>query len=155
MLGPRTVAYYKEDLIGLVSFLWHINHCRLFSAKSSLYINIYVWFVKILYITFLNESEHTVELFQVLLYVSHNLTSVICLQTVCPIWPYQVLPTGSEWTWEWLQWRGTPYSPNLRSCGASPSDGLMSYPGHLLGMGSHSSTDMQSLYSTSPVDWAV
>ena len=31
---------------GLV--LWHINHCRLFSAKSSLYIYIrYIWFVNI------------------------------------------------------------------------------------------------------------
>ena len=31
------------DLVGWV--LWHINHCRLFNAKSSLYIYIkYVWF---------------------------------------------------------------------------------------------------------------
>ena len=28
--------------------LWHINHCRLFNAKSSLYIYIkYIWFVNI------------------------------------------------------------------------------------------------------------
>ena len=33
----------SSDLLGL--FLWHINNCRLFNAKSSLYIYItYIWF---------------------------------------------------------------------------------------------------------------
>ena len=32
-------------LVGLGWVLWHINHCRLFNAKSSLYIYIkYSWF---------------------------------------------------------------------------------------------------------------
>ena len=35
--------YLKSCIYGLV--LWHINHCRLFNAKSSLYIYIkYIWF---------------------------------------------------------------------------------------------------------------
>ena len=38
--------------------------------------------------------------------------------------------------------------------GASPSDGLMSYPGHLLGGGSYLSAEMQSVYSTNQADWA-
>ena len=37
--------------------------------------------------------------------------------------------------------------------GASPSDCLMSYPGHLLGGGAHSSAEIQSLYSTAPANW--
>ena len=33
------------DLVGLGWVLWHINNCRLFNAKSSLYIYIkYIWF---------------------------------------------------------------------------------------------------------------
>ena len=37
----------------------------------------------------------------------------------------------------------------------SPSDCLVSYPGHLLGVGgSYLSAGMQSMYSTAPADWA-
>ena len=40
--------------------------------------------------------------------------------------------------------------------GASPSDCLMSYPGHLLGgRGSNSSAEVQSVYSTTPTDEAI
>ena len=38
--------------------------------------------------------------------------------------------------------------------GASPSDGLISYPGHLLGWVSYSSAKMQSAYSTTSNNWA-
>ena len=37
--------------------------------------------------------------------------------------------------------------------GTSPSDCLVSYPGHSLG-GSYSSAEKQSVYSTAPADWA-
>ena len=30
-------------MIWLVWVLWHINHCRLFNAKSSIYIYIYIY----------------------------------------------------------------------------------------------------------------
>ena len=39
--------------------------------------------------------------------------------------------------------------------GTSPSDCLVSYPGHLLGGGvSYTSAEKQSVYSTAPADWA-
>ena len=36
----------------------------------------------------------------------------------------------------------------------SPSDCLVSYPGHSLGEGSYPSAEKQSVYSIAPVDWA-
>ena len=53
--------------------LWHINLCRLFNTKSSLYIYItYIIFKHILLIKFLNEQEliflHTVKWFQAFLF---------------------------------------------------------------------------------------
>ena len=38
--------------------------------------------------------------------------------------------------------------------GASPSDCLMSYPGHLFGM-SYPYAEIQTVYSTAPADWAA
>ena len=38
---------------------------------------------------------HTVKWFEVLLYNSHNLTSVICLHTVCSIWPIDRTLSGA------------------------------------------------------------
>ena len=72
-----------------------------------------------------------------MLYKSHNLTSVICLNTVCSTWlidrtlsgattPGQSVPgsNGNE---------GVFCIPQMYNAGASPSDGIMLYPGHLLG----------------------
>ena len=62
----------------MIWFLWHINHCRLFNAKSFLYTYIrYIWFVKhILLVMFLNEPKliflHTVKWFQQLLSITNN-----------------------------------------------------------------------------------
>ena len=39
--------------------------------------------------------------------------------------------------------------------GTSPSDCLVSYPGHLLGRGSYLSAEVQSVYSTAPADLAM
>ena len=42
------------------------------------------------------------------------------------------------------------------TAGTSPSDYLVSYPVHLLGRGgSYPSAEVQSVYSTAPVDWAI
>ena len=38
--------------------------------------------------------------------------------------------------------------------GASPSDCLVSYPGHLLGE-SYPSAEVQSVYFTAPAEWAI
>ena len=56
---------------------------------------------------------HKVKWFQVLLYNSHNLTSVICLHTVCSIWPSICYHSSSKWIWEQWQWKGTSHSPKL------------------------------------------
>ena len=57
--------------------LWHINHCWLFNAKSSIYIYIkYIQFVNILLIIFSNEPMlillHTVKWFQILLCITNS-----------------------------------------------------------------------------------
>ena len=40
--------------------------------------------------------------------------------------------------------------------GASPSDCLVSYPGHSLrGEESYASAEMESVHSTAPADWAI
>ena len=44
--------------------------------------------------------------------------------------------------------------PQSSRRGASFSDCLVSYPGHSF-VGSYPSTEMQSVYSTAPADWAV
>ena len=49
--------------------------------------------------------------------------------------------------------KGTPHSSNSK-IGASPSGSLMSYPGHLLGVGSYPSAEVQLVYSTALADWA-
>ena len=41
------------------------------------------------------------------------------------------------------------------TAGTSPSDCLVSYPEYSLGGGSYSSAEVQSVYSTAPVDWAM
>ena len=75
-----------SDLVWLVS--WHINHCRLFNAKSCLYIYIkYMISKRILYITFLNQPEffflHTVKWFHLFISDMNNsidYNSFVCTQ---------------------------------------------------------------------------
>ena len=45
-----------------------------------------------------------------------------------------------------------PQSPGIT--GTSPSDCLVSYPGHSLGVGAYPSAEVQSVYSTAPANWA-
>ena len=56
-LIPNPLYTYILNIYGLVWLvLWHINHCRLFNAKSFSYIYILdIWFI--LQITFLNQPE--------------------------------------------------------------------------------------------------
>ena len=37
----------------------------------------------------------------------------------------------------------------------SPSNCLVPYPGHLLGVGSYSSSELQSVYFSAPANWAI
>ena len=52
--------------------LWHINHCRLYNTKSSLYIDIRYLRFDLVELIF----WHAVKWFQVSLYNSYNLKSV-------------------------------------------------------------------------------
>ena len=72
---------------------------------------------------------HTVKWFQVLLYNSYNLTSVICLRTVCSIWPIVRTQSGATtWGQSGLGSNGNEgysTSPNLQGWSLA----IMSYPG--------------------------
>ena len=109
----------------------------------------------ILWITFSNEPEHfllTVKWFQVLLYKSNNLTSVICLLTYFVLFDLSGTITlgqsgpGRNGNAEVL------YIHQISRAGVLPSNCLMSYPTHLLGGGSDHSAEMQSVYSTAPAN---
>ena len=91
-------------------------------------------------------------------YNSYNLTSVICLHTVCSIWPIDrtlsgVTTLGQSETGS-NDNEGVLHFPQISKAGASSSDDLMSYPRHLLG-GGHPTAEMQSVYSTATADWAI
>ena len=68
----------------------------------------------------LSSFLHTGKRFQVLLYNSHNLTSVICLHTVCSIWTTNRTLSGAT----------TP-----GQSGPGSNDGLKSYLRHSLRVG--------------------
>ena len=57
------------------------------------------------------------------------------------------------WTWEQLN-EGALHIPQSSKTGASPSDGLVSYPGHSL-KESYPSAETQSVYSTAPAPAAL
>ena len=92
-----------------------------------------------------------------MLHSSHNLTWVICLHTVCSIWPIDMTlsdattpdqsgpgSNGNEWVL---------CIPQISKTGASPLDCLMPYLGHSLGE-SYPSAEMQLVYSTASAVWA-
>ena len=78
----------------------------------------------------LSSFLHTVKL----LYNSHNLTSVICLHTVCSIWPIDKTLSGATNPGQSEPGsngnEGVLHISQISKSGASPSDGFMSYPGH-------------------------
>ena len=92
-------------MFGLV--LWHINHCSEY------------FFL------------HTVKWFQVLLYNSHNLTSVICLHTAFSILPIDRITSGATGPGqsgpENNDNEGVLHITQISKARALLSDGLMSY----------------------------
>ena len=75
--------------------------------------------------------------------------------SVCSIWPIDSTLSGST-----TQGQNGPGSNGnegvlhihqIAKAGTLPSDGLMSYTGHSLGVGV---ALLQSVYSTAPADWA-
>ena len=68
--------------------------------------------------------------------------------------PNQVLPLQARVDLGAMAIKGYRQSPSIT--GASPSDCLVSYPGHsLVGWGSFPSAEMKSVYSIAPADWAI
>ena len=104
--------------------LWHINHCRLLNVKSILYIR--MCGISTLF-NFIEPGERAQSI-------------ATTLDQSGP---------GSNGN------KGVLRIPQSFSIiGASPSDCLVSYPGHTFGK-SYSSAEMQSLYSAAPADWAT
>ena len=68
------------------------------------------------YVSLTNQLICSYTLFKQFYFKQFSLTWSICLNTV-EIWKSSTWPTDkivSEWTWEWLQWRGIPHSPKLQ-----------------------------------------
>ena len=55
LFNARSSLYIYIKYIGFGWVLWYINHCRLFNAKSSLYIDIkYIWFSLLVFLWHIN-----------------------------------------------------------------------------------------------------
>ena len=119
----------------------------------------YVFNIKMILKHFVDEAlkRARVKWFQVLLYSSHNLTPVICLQTVCSIWALHrillVVTAPGIVDLEVIAIKGYSTFPQISKSRASSSGGLVSYPGHSLEI-FFPSVQMQSVYSTAPVNRA-
>ena len=138
-----------------------VVHCCVLHIYIHIYIYIYIYTLDIymicehiLLITFLNKPElffAHIKWSQVFLYDSHNLTSVICLHTVCSFWPIDRALWGAATLGQSRHGsnrnEGLLHIPQISKARPSPSDCLMSYPGHSL-RGTYTSAEMQSVYST-------
>ena len=100
---------------------------------------------------------HTVKWFQVLLYNGHNFISVICLHTVCSIWPIdRCYHSRSEWTWGAMARMG--YSTLPKSPWLEPHHQIV-YQCRIQDTGwggvFYPSAAMQLVYSTALPAWAM
>ena len=101
----------------------------------------------------LSSFLHTVKWFQILQYNSHNLTSVICLHTVCSIWPYQMQTLLVRIDLGVMAMLVVLHIPQNSKAGAAESNGSMLYPRHSL-VGSYPSAEMQLVNFTPPANLA-
>ena len=80
----------------------------------------------------LRSFSHIGKWFQVLLYNGDNFTSVICLHTVCSIWPIDRIVSGATTLRQNGPGRndndGVLHISQSSKTGASPSDYLVLYP---------------------------
>ena len=67
--------------------------------------------------------------------------------------PIRCYHSEPECTWEWWQWKGTPYSPKLQYYWSLNIRLLRVICRHMLVV-SYPSAEMQSVYSTVSADWA-
>ena len=63
--------------------------------------------------------------------------------------------SGPQWTWEQWQWRGTLHSPKLQHHWNLTIRLFIVISRTLVGGGSYSSAEKQSMNSTAPADWAI
>ena len=98
---------------------------------------------------------HTFNWFQLLLYNNHNLTCVICLHTVCFIWPIDRTLSGATTLGQSGPGSngndGVLHIPQISKAGASPSVCFMLYLGHLLGCGGLTPLQRWSLHILQPL----
>ena len=148
-LWPKTHSNgYFLVWFGLV--LCHSNHCGLSKAKSI--------FIHINSSISNNSLSHKYRF----LFTQLNIKTVqfqtiqFCISTlfssICPLNRCATTPTQSEIWSDGIE--GLLRIPQIFSItGASTSDCLVTYPGHLLGE-SPLSAEMQSVYSVTSIDWA-
>ena len=155
-----------ERSFGLV--WWHISHCRLFSAKSNLVYTYHhhhhvvllaqMHFVGSIlkralafFYTQLNDFNYFYIKSE--FSISHLFEHIICF-----IWPIDRTLSGTTTPSQSGPGsngnEGVLHVLQISKAGASPSDGLMSYLGHSLEE-SYPSSEMKSVYSTAPADWAI
>ena len=146
-LGPQAHSWAsqengKETLMAIRVGVNMLQFCSVSNSLSltSLSIKWEVYFSKevsslVLLCRWMHEFTYTL----VLLHNSHNLTKDICLHTVCSIWTINrrlsctTTPEQSGPKSNGIE--GVLHIPQIFKAGASLSDGLLSYPGHSLGMG--------------------
>ena len=147
---------FWNDLVWFGLVLWHIN-CRLFNAKSCYYIihfvdNILKW-AWAFFCTQLNGFRYC----YITVTIQHQ--SFVCTQ-FSSIWSIDRTLLGATTLGQSGPGshsnEGVLHILQISKAGASPSDGLMSYPGHsLMGEGSYSSAEMQSVCSKASAKWAI
>ena len=138
-----------HDCVWFGSVLWDINHCRLFNAKS-IFIHKQLYFEQFGFAWAHSLNIKTV-LFQTIQFnISTQLSSIWPIHRTLSsaTTPGQSGP-GSDGN------EGVFNIPQIFSItGISPSECLVSYPGHSLGEFFPPSAEMQLVYFTAPVNWA-
>ena len=163
------------DWFGLV--LWHINHCRLFNAKS-IFIDINSSISNNSVLAYKNSSisnYSVLHMYTVSMSKNSSIqnnsvlhTNTVLFQAIqfsistqfSSIWPINRTLSGATTLGQSQPGSdgnervlSIPQSSSIT--GTLPSDCLVSYLGHSLGVGSYPSAEKQSVYSTTPADWAI
>ena len=96
--------------------------------------------------------------FEVLLYNSQNLISVLCLHTICSIWPIDMTLSGATTLVQSGPGgntnEGLLHIPKSSKAGDSSSGCLVWYPRHSLWGVGITPAEMQSVYSAALAEWA-
>ena len=69
--------------------------------------------------------------------------------------PVRCYHSGTKWTWQWWQWKGTLHSSKLLHYWRLTIWLFSDITRKLVGGESDPCAEMQSVYSTAPADWAI